>query len=383
MDFDLNEEQRLLKESAERLYGERYAFDRRRAYLKGPRGWSPEVWQTCAELGLLGIRIPSDHGGAGGGAIETMILMEAIGRAMALEPVLSSAVTCVAGLERAGTPAQCAGWLPGIAAGTAIFALAHGEPAARFTVAHVDTEARADGDRWLLNGEKSLVLNGDAATHLIVSARVGGSAADADGIQLFVIDADSHGVSRRPYPLHDGTRAATVTLHNVSCDRAARLGTPKSGLATVEYMIETAIAALAAEAVGAMQGALDVTVQYLKTRQQFGTVIGKFQALQHKAADMLIALEQSRSMAMYAAMLAGSKDPEERRRGFSAVKAYIGEAGRLVGHAGVQLHGGVGLTDEFPISHYLKRLKSIGTLYGDADHHVAALAAAGGLYNAA
>lgn len=383
MDFDFNEEQRLLKESADRLYAERYTFDRRRTYVAGPQGWSPEVWKTCADLGFLGLRIPVAHGGSGGGAIETMILMEAIGRAMALEPVLSSAITCVAGLQRAGRAAQCAAWFPAIANGTAIFALAHGEAQARYTTAHVGTQARPAQGRWLLSGEKALVLNGDAATHFIVSARVRGAVNDTDGIQLFVVEAGSPGVTRRYYPLHDGTRAATVTLHDVSCDEGARLGTAETGFSIVEHMIQTAIAALAAEAVGAMQGALDVTVQYLKTRQQFGTVIGKFQALQHKAADMLIALEQARSMAMYAAMLADSSDADERRCGFSAVKAYIGEAGRLVGHTGVQLHGGVGLTAEFPISHYLKRLKSIGTLYGDADHHIAALAAAGGLYNAA
>jgi alkylation response protein AidB-like acyl-CoA dehydrogenase len=383
MDFDLNEEQRLLQESAGRLYGERYSFNHRRTFLRSPRGWSPDVWQTCAELGFLGIRIPVTQGGAGGGAIETMILMEAMGRAMALEPVLSSAITCVAGLQLGGTPGQCAAWFPRIADGSAIFTLAHSEAAARFMLTHVETQAVQDGPHWRINGEKTLVLNGDAATHLIISTRVRGGRADTDGIQLFVVDAGSPGITRRAYPLHDGTRAAEVTLVDVSCDDTARLGTAESGAALVEHMVQTAIAALAAEAVGAMHGALDVTVQYLKTRQQFGTVIGKFQALQHKAADMLIALEQARSMAMYAAMLADSPDADERRRGFSAVKAYIGEAGRLVGHTGVQLHGGVGLTDEFAISHYLKRLKSIGTLYGDADHHISALAAAGGLYNAA
>ena len=379
MDFDLSEEQTLLKQSVERLLGDRYGFEKRKTFQAAPEGWSRDAWSHYAELGLLGLPFAEGHGGSAGGPVETMIVMETLGRALALEPYLATVVLAGGLLRHGGSEAQQAALVPEISAGKLVMALAHGERQARFDLADVATRARRDGAGWVIEGEKSLVLHGDSAEKLIVSARIGGERTARQGIALFLVDAAAQGVSRRAYPTQDGMRAAEISLASVRVGADAALGEPGGGLSLVERVAQEAIAALAAEAVGAMAALVDLTVEYLKTRKQFGVAIGSFQALQHRASDMLIALEQARSMALLATMMAASEDAAERRKTMAAAKVQIGRSGRFVGQQAVQLHGGIGMTMEYKAGHYFKRLAMIDTMFGDADHHLRALARAGGL----
>jgi pimeloyl-CoA dehydrogenase small subunit len=379
MDFDLTEEQRLLKESVERLFAERYAFESRKKYAATPDGFSREMWSQYAELGLLGLPFAEEHGGFGGGPVETMIVMEAWGQALALEPYLATVVLGGGLVHRAGSAAMQAAILPKIADGSLMLAFAHAERQARYDLADVATTAKKDGSGWLLDGEKSLVLHGEAADRFVVSARVAGARRERAGIGLFLVAADAPGVSRRGYPTQDGLRAAEVSLRGVRAEPQDLLGDPEGGFPAVERVIHSAIAALCAEAVGTMSAMHAQTVEYLKTRKQFGTTIGSFQALQHRAVDMFVALEQARSMAMFATMMAQEDDAGERSRAMSAAKVQIGRSGKLVGQQAIQLHGGVGMTMELRVGHYFKRMTMIDVMFGDADHHLTKLAQAGGL----
>jgi pimeloyl-CoA dehydrogenase small subunit len=380
MDFDLSQEQSLLQQSVGRLMEDHYGFEQRKRYLAAPEGWSREQWRRYAELGLLGLPFAERHGGFGGGAVETMIVMEALGRALALEPYVATVVLAGGLLRHGGSDAQCAALVPRIAAGDMMLAFAHAERQARYDLADVTTQARRDGAGWRLEGEKSLVLHDDCADRLIVSARIAGDRRARDGIALFLVDGTAKGVSRRPYPTQDGLRAAEISLASVAVPAADVLGEPGAALALIERVADEAMAALAAEAVGAMAALCDLTVDYLKTRRQFGVAIGSFQVLQHRAAEMLIALEQARSMALYATMMAGDADAAERRKSVAAAKVQIGRSGRIVGQQAIQLHGGIGMTMEYKAGHYLKRLTMIDLMFGDADHHLRALARAGGLF---
>lgn len=381
MDFDLTEEQRLLKDSVDRLLADAYGFDARKQIVASDEGVSRAVWAQFAELGLLGLPFSEEQGGFGGGPVETMIVMEAFGRALVVEPYLATVILGGGLIRHAGSAAQQAAILPAVAAGERRLAFAHAERQARYDLFDVATTARQDGDGWVLDGQKGLVLHGDAADTLIVSARTGGASRDHSGIGLFLVDASAPGVSRRGYPTQDGQRAAEIALTGVRVGLDAVLGDPTGALPVIEKVVDEAIAALCAEAVGAMEASLQSTVEYLKTRQQFGTPIGSFQVLQHRAAEMVVALEQARSMAMLAAMMAGSSDPRERRAAISGAKAQIGRSARFIGQQSVQLHGGVGVTMEYQIGHYFKRLTMIDTLFGDADHHLGLTADAGGLIN--
>jgi len=374
MDFDLSEEQRLLKDSVERLLADRYAFEQRKVHGQGPEGWSRELWAQYAELGLLGLPFAEEQGGSAGGAIETMIAMEAFGRALALEPYLATVVLGGGFLRHGGTAAQQAELVPQIAAGSLRLAFAHTERQSRYDLFDIATTAQPDGAGWLLDGEKGVVLHGDSADKLVVTARVGGGRRDHDGIGVFLVDADAAGMTRRGYPTQDGLRAAEIGLAGVRVGADGALGEPGNALPLVERVVDEAIAALCAEAVGIMAVMHETTVEYLKTRKQFGREIGKFQVLQHRAVDMLIALEQARSMAMYATMMAGEANPAERRAAIGAAKVQIGRSGRSVGQGAVQLHGGIGMTIEYKLGHYFKRMTMIDTLFGDADHHLRALA---------
>ena len=379
MDFDLSEEQRLLQESVGKLIADEYDFEQRKAYAKEPHGFSPARWAQFAELGLLGIPFPEALGGSGGSAVETMILMEAFGRGLVLEPYLATVILCGGILRRAGSATQQRELIPGIAAGKLRFALAHGERQARYDLADVATSARAVGSGWTISGQKAVVIHGDSADRLIVSARTSGAERDRNGISLFLVDAKSPGVTIQGYPTVDGLRAAEIELKDVKVAADALIGERDRGLAIVEHAVDAGIAALAAEAVGAMTAMHEITVDYLKTRKQFGVAIGSFQALQHRAVDMLVALEQARSMAYLATMMAEEPDPAERRRAISAAKVQIGRSARFVGQQSIQLHGGIGMTMEYKIGHYFKRVSMIDTLFGDAEHHLALVARAGGL----
>jgi pimeloyl-CoA dehydrogenase small subunit len=377
MDFDLSEEQRLLKESLDRLIGDRYAFEQRKTYGQSPEGWSRELWTQYAELGLLGLPFAEEYGGSAGGPVETMIAMEAFGHALALEPFLATVVLGGGFLRHGGSAAQRTELIPKIADGTLTLAFAQTERHSRYDLADISTVAVRDGATWVIDGEKGVVLHGDSADKLIVTARVGGGQRDRDGVGVFIADSKAAGVSRRGYPTQDGLRAAEITLAGVRVGPEGVLGEPGAGLPLVERVVDEAIAALCAEAVGTMTAMHELTVDYLKTRRQFGREIGSFQILQHRAVEMLIALEQARSMAMFATMMAAEEDGAERRNALSAAKVQIGRSGRLIGQQAIQLHGGIGMTMEYKVGHYFKRVTMIDTMFGDADHHLRELARRG------
>jgi pimeloyl-CoA dehydrogenase small subunit len=378
MDFDLNDDQRLLKDSVDRLIADRYPFEQRKKYAREPDGWSRELWAQYAELGLLGLPFPEAHGGFGGGPVETMIVMEAFGRGLILEPYLAT-VTLGGGLiRRAGSPAQQSALLPEIAAGRLKLAFAHVERSSRYNLADVGVTAKREGAGWLLDGEKSVVLHGDCADKLLVTARTGGARRDRDGIGLFLVDAHAPGVTRRSYPTQDGLRAAEVTFAGARAEDV--LGDPSGALPAVERVVDETIAALCSEAVGVMTVMHETTVDYMKTRKQFGRAIGEFQVLQHRAVDMFVALEQARSMAMYATVMSEAADAAERRRAMSAAKVQIGRSGKQIGQEAVQLHGGIAMTMEYKVGHYFKRMTMIDMLFGDADWHLAAVAELGSVF---
>jgi pimeloyl-CoA dehydrogenase small subunit len=379
MDFDLSEEQRLLKDSVERLLGDRYDFERRKTYRATEEGWSREVWGQYAELGLLALPFAEEHGGFGGGAVETMIVMEALGRALALEPYLATVVLAGGILRHAGSAEQQREIVPRIAAGELRLAFAHTERQSRYDLADVRTRAERDGSGFVLTGDKGVVLHGDSADRIVVTARTAGGQRDRDGIGLFLVDANAPGVTRRGYPTQDGQRAAEISFNRVRLGPEAVIGHPENAAPIVERVVDEALAALAAEAVGGMSEMHALTVEYLKTRRQFGVPIGSFQALQHKAVDMFVALEQARSMALFATMMAASEDADERARAMAAAKVQIGPSIKIVGQNAIQLHGGVGMTMEFKVGHYFKRATMIELTFGDTDHHLARLAEAGGL----
>ena len=379
MDFDLNEEQRLLKDSVERLLADRYDFEARKKYMAEADGFSRALWRQYAELGLTGLPFAEKHGGIGGGPVETMIVMEAFGQVLALEPYVATVVLGGGLIRHGGSDEQCAAILPKVADGSLLLAFAHAERQARYELADVTTTARRDGAGFVLDGSKSLVLHGDSADKLIVSARTAGGARDRDGIGLFLVDAAAKGVTRRSYQMIDGLRGAEVTLTGVKVGPEAAIGAPEGALPLIEQAVDGTMAALAAEAVGAMTGMHQLTVEYLKTRKQFGVPIGSFQVLQHRAVDMFVALEQARSLALLATMMADEKDPIERHKPIAAAKVQIGRSGKFIGQQAVQLHGGIGMTMEYKVGHYFKRVTAIDTTFGDADHHLAWLARNGGL----
>lgn len=375
MDFDLTEEQRLLRDSVDRLLADHYDFAKRRGYLAEPEGHSKAMWERYAELGLLGLPFAEEYGGFGGGAIETMLAMEAFGRVLALEPYLATVVLSGTALRLAGSAAQQSAILPQIGEGRATLAFAHGERQARYDLSDVLTTAKASArGGWVLDGAKSVVVHGDNADRLIVSARISGERDDPDGISLFLIDANANGVARRSYPMRDGTRAAEISLSGVEVAADDLLGEPGRALPVIERVVEAGIAAVTAEAVGAMEAMHALTLEYLKTRQQFGKPIGQNQALQHRSAEMLIALEQGRSMAMLAAMMVDETDPVERAHNISMAKVGVGQAARFVSQNAIQLHGGIGMTEEYAVGHYFRRCMVIEHLFGDTAHHLSRIA---------
>ena len=377
MDFDLTDEQRLLKDSVDRLVADQYQFEQRKKYMAEPDGWSRTVWQQYSEVGLLGLPFAEAHGGFGGGPVETMIVMEAFGRGLVLEPFFATVILGGGLLRRIATPAQQQELLPQVAQGKLKLAFAHVERQSRFDLADVATTARKDGTRWVIDGAKSIVLHGDCADRLLVTARVAGERRDRAGVALFLVDPGAAGVTRRGYPTQDGLRAAEITLSGAV---AEAVGDTTDALSAIEHVVDEAVAALCAEAVGTMQVMHETTLEYLKTRQQFGRAIGQFQVLQHRSVDMLVALEQARSMAMFAAVMADEADANERRRAIAAAKVQIGRSGKHIGQEAIQLHGGIGMTMEYKVGHYFKRMTMIDMLFGDADAHLATLARLGGLF---
>ena len=383
MDFDLTSDQRLLKDSIEKLLTPHYGdFAKRKSYQIQPNGFDPAIWQEYAEAGILGLPFPEAQGGFGGGAIESMIVMEALGTSLALEPYLTSTLLCGDILQHSGNEALIAETLPALAEGHKILALAQTEPGSRYDLHDVGLTARQDGTDYLLEGEKSVVLGGGAADAFIVSARTSGNRRDPHGITLFLVDAKTPGISRRAYPTQDGSWAAEISFAQARVPATHILGTLGEGLPLLTHGVDTAIAGLCAEAVGAMDALIKLTADYLKTRKQFGVAIGSFQALQHRTVDMLVMLEQARSMAIYAALSAAEPDPAARHAAIAAAKVQIGRSARFIGQQAIQLHGGIGMTMEYQSGHYFKRLTMIEQQFGDADHHLRNLAASGAAFAA-
>jgi len=379
MDFDLSEEQRMLKDSVERLLEDRYGFEARVKYAKAETGFSQDMWAQYAELGLLALPFAEDHGGFGGGPVETMIVMEAFGRALILEPYFATVILAGGVLRHAASDAQQADLIPAIASGETRLSFACAEPQGRHDLFDVETTAKKDGDGWVIKGTKGLVLHGDSADKIIVSARTGSGSRDEDGISLFIVDANAGGLSRQGYPTQDGLRAAEITLDNVRVGTDALIGDQDKAWPVISRVADEAVAALCAEAVGCFEKMHALTLEYLNTRKQFGTTIGSFQALQHRAVDIFVELEQSRSMTMYASMMSTEDDAVERARAVSAAKVQIGESAKLIGQESIQLHGGVGMTMEYAIGHYFKRVTMIDMLFGDTGYHLGRLARLGGL----
>ena len=375
MDFDLSDEQRLLKDSVDRLMADRYSFAQRKTYLQQPGGWDPALWSQYAELGLLGLPFAEEYGGFGGGAVEIMLVMEAFGRALILEPYLATVVLGGTAVRLGGSEAQKSVILPAITGGSLKLAFAHGERQARYDVTDVMTTAKRNPQGWVLDGAKSVVTHGECADRLVVSARSAGERDDRAGITLFLVDANAAGVARRGYAMRDGQRAAEISLSGVQVGQADVLGEVGDGMALIERVIETGIAATAAESVGAMEALHTMTLEYSRTREQFGKPIGSYQVVQHRLAEMLMSLEQGRSMAMLAAMMVEAADADERAHNIAMAKVGIGQAGRFVSQNAVQLHGGIGMTEELAVGHYFRRCMVIERLFGDTAHYLGRLAA--------
>ena len=352
-----------------------YTFEKRLAIQKSPEGYSRAVWAQLAEMGVLGLPFSEEYGGFGGGAAETLIVMQAIGSGLLVEPYLATVVICGGLVQALGDPVQKR-MLSRVAEGKLLLAFAHGEPRSRYALAQVETRAARDGKGWKLSGRKAVVLHGAQADRLIVSARTGGAANDETGISLFIVDRGAAGMSVRDCRTIDGLRAAEVVLNDVRVGAQALIGAEGGAFPAIDRVSDAGAAALCAEAVGVMETLNAQTLEYLKTRQQFGQPIGRFQVLQHRAVDMFIHCELSRSIALLAAMKSASSDAGERRRAVSAAKAFIGRAGRFIGQTAIQLHGGMGVTDEVAASHYAKRLTMIDFWLGDTEHHLARFARA-------
>jgi len=368
--IELTQEEQLLRESADRFIERDYAFSERREAISSELGFRQDVWGTFAELGWLGINVPTSAGGIGGGARQTALVMEPFGRGLVTEPFLVSAVMASATVSLSGNEEQIEALLPGLVCGERRMSLAYAEPKSRYDINVVGTRAvRGDGG-YVINGHKSVVLNGDSAHDFVVSARTSGEEADTEGISLLVVPADQEGVSIRGYATNDGGRGADVSFENVVVNEAALLGEEGGGFSALEQSIDRATAAVCAESLGIMSVLNDITLEYAKTRQQFGQPIGKNQALQHRLVDMFVGLEETRSLLAIYMGDVDSSDANERARAASAMKIQVGKAGRLIGQESIQLHGGIAMTDEYIASHYFKRLTVITRLFGDVDWHL-------------
>ncbi len=370
MDFSFSEEQTLLQDSIARFIQNDYPFASRQLVIKDEIGYSADNWQTFAELGWLGVPFSEDDGGFGGQAIESMIMWEQFGRGLLVEPFLATVVLAGGAIKIGGSKSQKAAILPGIIDGSTQAALAYAEPQGRFNLADLTTTAVKAGDGYVLNGYKAVVLNGPAADLLVVSVRSSGAQRDAEGVSLFIVPTDAQGLSRRDYPTVDAFRASEVTFENVKVAPEALLGEEGGGLPVLQQAIDEGTLAIGSEAVGCMEVLYKDTVEYCKTRQQFGQPIGKFQVLQHRMVDMFMEHEQAKSLMFMAAMRLDEGYNSEAQKAVSAFKVQVGKSGRFVGQNAVQLHGGMGMTDELNIGHYFKRLTMIDTLFGNVDFHL-------------
>ncbi|HTO98864.1 MAG TPA: acyl-CoA dehydrogenase [Myxococcales bacterium] len=374
MRFTPTPEQQQLGDMVQRFLGEQYQFEARKKILDSPEGFSAEVWSKLGELGLLSLQVPEELGGMAPAVVETLLTASAMGKAMLLEPFISSAVIATTALRELASSRQREELLAPLAAGERIAVLAHFEPGARYDPRPVVTAARRSGGSWSLKGRKSVVLHAPAAHLLLVSARTSGAADDPAGVSLFAVSREASGVSLSPYRTFDGRCAADLALADAP---GALVGEEGRAFPGISAALDQGVAALCADAAGALQAALDTTIEYTRTRKQFGVPIAKFQALQHRMADMLIHVEQARSMSYLAAMRAAGPAGREKRQALSAAKVVVGNACRFVGQQAVQLHGGMGVSDETAISHLFRRLTALEMELGDTAHHLEQFIAAG------
>ena len=369
MDLSLSDEQKQLQEAAERFVRDKYAFDSRRKIAATEKGFLPENWAQMAELGWLGVPLTEAEGGYGG-PIETMILMEQFGKGLVLEPFLPTAVIGGGLLARAGSQAQKDSLLAPMMEGKKQFAFAWLERQSRYKLADVSLKATKEGAGWSLSGHKGVVYNGPSADCIFVLARTSGGAREEKGLTLFAVDAKAKGLSRRDYPTQDALRASELTFDKVSVGADAVVGTVDGAFPIVEDAVDRAIVALCAEAVGCMDAINAATLEYIKTRKQFGVPIGKFQVLQHRMVDCFTNAQEARSMTLMASLKIDDKDPIVRRKAASGAKVQIGKSGKFCGQSAVQMHGGMGVTDEMAVSHYFKRLTMIDLMFGNQQHHL-------------
>lgn len=370
MDFNLNEEQQMLEAAAARLVRGEYSFEKRQAFCQSDAGFSTAFWKQLGELGLTAVPFSEELGGFDGTGVDVQSVMTQLGRGLCLEPYLQSIILGGGLIAQAGNEEQRNKWLPQIASSELQVAVALQEPQSFYNLDDVETRAERAGDSYTLNGRKAVVIGGHTAGLILVSARTSGNARDADGISLFAIDPNSAGVERRVYPTVDGNKACDLFLNNLKVDSSALLGDEGQASNAIEYQVGRAIAALCAEALGVMEVANEMTLDYLKTRKQFGVAIGKFQVLQHRMVDMLSELEQTRSMVILSASVANDEQSDERRRIIAAAKNVTGRAAQFISEQAIQSHGGIGMTWEYSFSHYAKRLIMINHQLGDDDFHL-------------
>ncbi len=368
MDFNFSEEQDMIRDSLGRLIREQYDFEKRREIVTSASGWSTEMWGKFAELGIFMAPFAEEDGGLGGGPIDAMVVAEEFGKGIVVEPFIPS-IVCGGGFVKRASDAIKGEYLEGIMSGEKVFAFAYAEPRGRYNLADLETTATKDGGGFTLNGHKAVVIGAPWASHLIVTARTSGDRRDRGGITAFVVPKDASGVTTRDYPTVDARRASEVYFENVSVGADAVIGDVDGALPLIELVADEATAALCAEAVGAMGVAHSMTVEYSRQRKQFGTPIGKFQVLQHRMVDMFMEHQQSISMT-YMATLKLGEDEETRKKAVSAAKVRIGQSGKFVGEESIQIHGGMGMTEELAVGHYFKRLTMINAELGNVDHHM-------------
>jgi alkylation response protein AidB-like acyl-CoA dehydrogenase len=369
MDFTFNEEQTLIQDQVDQFVLKEYDWETRQSLSNSDLGFGQENWQKFAELGWLGISVSEDSGGFGGSAIESMLIMEAFGKGLVVEPFLETMIMSGGLIDAHGSDQQKASILEPAISGEMQLALAYAEPQSRFNLSDVVTEAKPEGDNFVLNGYKSVVMNGPSANKILVSARTSGSQLEENGLTLFIVDADSDGLNKTNYKTVDGRRASDISLENVTVSKDDVVGGIDSGFEILDLAIDKAILAISAEAVGAMEVLYKATVEYTKTREQFGTAIGKFQVLQHRMVDMFMEYEQCKSL-LYMATMKQEEGAADAKKAISGLKYQVGKAGKFIGQQAVQLHGGMGVTDELNVGHYFKRLTTIGTIFGNTDYHL-------------
>ena len=369
MDFTFNEEQSLIQDQVDQFVQKEYDWETRQSLSNSDLGFGDDNWQKFAELGWLGISVSEESGGFGGSSIESMLIMEAFGKGLVVEPFLETVIMSASLIDDHGTKEQKSSILEQAIAGKMHLALAYAEPQSRFNLSDVVTVAKADGDNYILNGYKSVVMNGPSANKVIVSARTSGSQLDEDGITLFIVDSDCEGIEKTNYKTVDGRRASDINIENVTVSRENIVGEVNGGFQLLDSAIDKAILAISAEAVGAMEVLYKTTVEYTKTREQFGTAIGKFQVLQHRMVDMFMEYEQCKSL-LYMATMKHEEGASDAKKAISGLKYQVGKAGKFIGQQAVQLHGGMGVTDELNVGHYFKRLTTVGTIFGNTDYHL-------------